>query len=94
MGKVDGTATDFISSSETSIGETPGKGNSAYLERAIGEVETKNPDMLVQLDGMDQPVTVAEAMTMVKQALDADLADVPLLQVAAECFIQSGGVAA
>jgi hypothetical protein len=63
-------------------------------DRAIAELEAMNPDMPVQLDGMDKPLPLRELLAQVREEAQADLAEVPLLEAAATCFIRTGAAAA
>lgn len=49
-----------------------------------------NPDMQVMLDGMDAPMRLSDFLEQVKRETDADIADAPLYQLAAECAIVNG----
>ncbi len=66
----------------------------AGLERAVADLETARGDLPVQLDGMDAPVPLRELMATMREEMQADLADVPLLEAAATCFIRTGAAAA
>ena len=66
----------------------------AGMERAVAELEALSPDLPVQLDGMAGPVPLRELMAMMREEVQADLADVPLLEAAATCFIRTGAAAA
>lgn len=59
------------------------------LARAAGELEHNSPDLMVQLDGMDSPVPLGQLMNQLREEVAQDLAEAPLLQVAANCFIRS-----
>ena len=45
--------------------------------------------MMVQLEGMDKPMRLADALEAVKAEAAREIADAPLLQAAAECFLRS-----
>lgn len=98
LGKVDGTATDFISSSKPSIGETPTNGKSTIpvesqaLARAAEELERASPDLMVQLDGMDAPMPLSKLMAQLREEVAQDLSELPLIEAAANCFLRTGGV--
>lgn len=70
--------------SGTSTGNT---GNA--LEAQTAEIARLSPDMMVQLEGMDKPMRLADAMEAVKAEAAREAADAPLLQVAAECFLRN-----
>jgi hypothetical protein len=48
------------------------------------------PDLEVMLDGMDRPQRLSEFLAAVKAEADAEIADAPLFQVAAECALING----
>lgn len=62
---------------------------SAAVSRAAQELETLNPDLMVQLDGMDKPVRLADLMAQVRQEVAQDLAELPLIETAAACFLRT-----
>lgn len=57
------------------------------LEAAVQQILKTDPDMLVQLDGMDKPVRVAELLDAVREEGKAEIKDASLLKTATECFI-------
>lgn len=59
------------------------------LEAQAAEITRLSPDMMVQLDGMDAPMRLADAMDLVRAEAARDIQDAPLLQVAAECFLRT-----
>jgi hypothetical protein len=61
----------------------------AMLDRAAAEVSILNPDMLVQLDGMDAPVKVGELLARVKEEAANDAHDARLVEVAAACALRA-----
>lgn len=61
----------------------------AAIDRAAAEVATLNPDMLVQLDGMDAPVRVGDLLEQVKREADEDVRDSKLVEVAATCALRN-----
>lgn len=61
----------------------------ASLEAQSAEIAKLSPDMMVQLEGMDAPMRLADALEAVKAEAAKDVQDAPLLQVAAECFLRS-----
>lgn len=77
-------------SQEVDAGRTGSTDADAYVQAEAQRIAAENPDMPVLLEGMDSPAPLSEVMARIEQELQADLADVPLLKVAAECFIQSG----
>lgn len=68
-----------------------GKGNAALanLDAQTAELAKLSPDLMVQLEGMDQPMRLADALEAVKAEAAKEAADAPLLQVAAECFLRN-----
>jgi len=62
---------------------------SPAVARAAMDLEASNPDLMVQLDGMDAPVRLADLMAQVRQEVADDLAEVPLIETAATCFLRS-----
>jgi hypothetical protein len=61
----------------------------ASLDAQTAEIAKLSPDMMVQLEGMDAPMRLADALEAVKAEAARDVQDAPLLQVAAECFLRS-----
>lgn len=64
---------------------------SPEVDRAANLIEAEMPDLMVHLDDMDAPVTVAELMKTVREQLTRDLQESPLIEAAAACFVSSGG---
>ena len=56
----------------------------------VDQVLNDQPDLMVQLDGMDAPMRAADFMAMVKAEADEMAADAPLMQIAAECALATG----
>jgi hypothetical protein len=54
------------------------------------EIERDFPGLKVQLDGMDAPVPMRELLDMVRAQADEEIADAPLMRLAAECFLTNG----
>lgn len=80
---------------EGSAGATPAdKALATPYDQAAAQLEASNPDMLVRLDGMENPMTLRELMAQVRNEAAADLADAPLLEVAASCFLRTGAAVA
>lgn len=61
----------------------------ASLDAQASEIARLSPDMMVQLEGMDAPMRLADALESVKAEAAKETQDAPLLQVAAECFLRS-----
>lgn len=73
--------------SGTSAGEVGAV--AAVLDKQTAEIARLSPDMVVQLEGMDSPMPLAEALAQVKAEAAAEAKDAGLLQVAAECFLRN-----
>ena len=56
----------------------------------IDQVLAAAPDMMVKLDGMDEPMRAADFLALVRAEADEMVADAPLMQVAAECALSIG----
>lgn len=61
----------------------------ASVDAQAAEIARLSPDMMVQLEGMDQPVRLADALEAVKAEAAREAADAPLLEVAAQCFLRN-----
>lgn len=61
----------------------------AALDAQAAEIAKFSPDMMVQLEGMDQPMRLADALEAVKAEAAREAADAPLLEVAANCFLRT-----
>lgn len=61
----------------------------ASLDAQAAEIAKLSPDMMVQLEGMDAPVRLADALEAVRAEAARDAADAPLLEVAAQCFLRA-----
>lgn len=61
----------------------------ASLEAQSAEIANLSPDMMVQLEGMDAPMRLADALEAVKAEAAREVRDAPLLKVATECFLRS-----
>lgn len=59
------------------------------LNERVSEIEQLSPDMLVHIEGMDQPMKLSEAMEAVRNEVARDVKDIPLIQAAAECFLRT-----
>jgi hypothetical protein len=60
----------------------------------MSQILAQFPDLRVQMDDMDQAVPLRELLDRVKQEADDDLAEVPLIEAAANCFLRTGGAVA
>lgn len=65
------------------------KPESPAVEAAARELEQTMPDLMVRMDGMEEAVPLSELMARVRQEVAEDLAEVPLLETAAACFVRS-----
>lgn len=61
----------------------------ASLDAQAAEIARLSPDMMVQLEGMDAPMRLADALEAVRAEAANDVRDAPLLEVAANCFLRS-----
>lgn len=59
------------------------------VEIAAQQVEALNPDMLVQLDGMDGPMRVSDLMKRIKEEAATDAEEAQLIQAAVECALRN-----
>ena len=55
------------------------------------ELEARSPDMMVRIDGMDEPMPMREFMRQVKEQAQRETDDAQLVDVAAQCFLSTGG---
>lgn len=55
------------------------------------ELEARSPDMMVRIDGMDEPMPMREFMRQVKEQAQRETEDAQLVDVAAQCFLSTGG---
>lgn len=61
----------------------------ATIDRAAAEVSLLHPDMLVQMDGMDAPVRVADLLERVKAEAAMDASDAKLIEAAVACALRN-----
>lgn len=73
----------------TAGGESGAAAAAASIDAQATQIAKLAPDMLVQFEGMDKPMKLAEALEAVKREAEADAAEAPLLQVAAECALMN-----
>lgn len=70
---------------------TPGdQVEAAAAPSRMAQLQAERPDMLVMLDGMDQPMRLDEFLAAVRAEADEMQADAPLMQTLAECAIING----
>lgn len=62
---------------------------SPELDARVAEIEASAPTMMVQLEGMDAPAPLAEVMARIRQEVADDLAEAPLIEAAANCYIRN-----
>lgn len=60
---------------------------SPEVDRATNLIEAERPALMVQLDGMDAPVRMADLMKQIREDLGRDLQEAPLIEAAAACFV-------
>jgi len=63
---------------------------SPALNEMAAKLETTHAEMMVEIEGKP-PMTVAELMRTIREEVAQDLAEVPLIQTAATCFLTNGG---
>lgn len=72
-------------------GLTPAdKAEGAQVQTRLADLQTQYPDLMVQMDGMDSPMRLADFLASVKAEADEMTADAPLMEVAAQCAILNG----
>lgn len=76
-----------MKSAEISIAENAELKSS--LDSQTTDIASLSPDMMVQLDGMDTPVRVADLMDNIKKEAAKEKEDAPLVDVAAKCFLRN-----
>jgi hypothetical protein len=59
-----------------------------FSAREADAIVAADPDMMVMMEGMDQPVRAADLLAEVKALVDQEIADAPLVKVAAECALR------
>lgn len=59
----------------------------ASLDGRAADVAAVNPDLMVQLEGMDKPMRVSELLDQVKKEAADETRDASLVEVAANCFL-------
>lgn len=64
-----------------------GESTPAALAKAAANIERLNPDLMVQLEGMDKPMRIGEVMAMIKEEARTDTELGRLVEVAAECSL-------
>ena len=77
------------STAETGTSDGQAGAAAAVLDGQTAEIARLSPDMMVQLEGMDAPLPLAEALAKVKEEAATEVKDAGLLQVAAECFLRN-----
>lgn len=66
-----------------------GAADAAALDRQAAEVAELQPDLMVQIEGMDKPVRAADLLEQVKKEAADETRDASLVDVAANCFLRS-----
>lgn len=61
----------------------------ASVDAQAAEIAKLSPDMMVQLEGMDQPMRIADALEAVKAEAAKDAEYAPWVRAAAECFLRN-----
>jgi hypothetical protein len=86
--------TDAITTAAREIQEAlaptakPTEPTADYLTTETARIEQTDPDMLVMLEGMDGPRPMREVLAEIKAMADQEIADAPLMQVAATCALR------
>lgn len=82
---------ESVSDQPAAASKPQGEGNAAAgaFDAQTAEIARLSPDLMVQLEGMDKPIRLADALEAVKAEAAREAQDAPLLQVAAECFLRS-----
>lgn len=78
-----------VSGGAVDSGRAPAALAQATVDRAAAEIAALNPDLMVQMDGMDHAVRVGDLLEAVKKEAGEDRKDADLLQVAASCFLRT-----
>lgn len=76
-------------SGRASSADAPANHAAASLNQ-LADIQAQHPDLAVMLDGMDAPMRLSDFLDKVQREADADVADAPLYQLAAECAIVNG----
>ena len=61
-----------------------------YTTQEVARLEQTDPDMLVMLEGMDAPRPMSEVLAQIRAEAAQEIADAPLLEVAAQCALRGG----
>lgn len=80
---------DISGTSGSSIADVLSSPAAKAVEAQAAEIARLSPDMMVQLEGMDAPMRLADALEAVKAQAEREAGDAPLLQIAAECFLRN-----
>lgn len=80
---------DTVTAKPPAEAATGAKAVANSVDAQAAQIAKLAPDMMVQLEGMEKPVRLADALEAVKAEAAREAADAPLLQVAAECFLRS-----
>lgn len=81
-GNLAGRDAGFMLTSEQSV-------TASFVPKAADEVARVDPDMLVQLDGMDAPMRVGDLLAKVQEEARQDTLSGKLLEVAAACDLRA-----
>lgn len=93
VGAAPGSAAAGRTGVATQAAETlPGTGaasapDAAVIEARISRLAAENSDRPIRLEGMDEDVTLAEALDRIEAAARQEIADAELIQVAAACHL-------
>ena len=62
----------------------------AAIVARLAEIQARQPDLMVQLDGMDAPMPLAELLDRARFAAEEIEGEAPLVKAAAECALANG----
>jgi hypothetical protein len=76
---------------ETAPKTAPAGAERTSLDHSVEQISEANPDLMVQLDGMEKPMRVADLLEKVREEAKEDKQEGDFVQAAAACFLRSGG---
>lgn len=69
----------------------PAAAERTSLDHSIDQVVEANPDLMVQLDGMDKPMRIGDLLERVREEAKEDKQEGDFVRAAVACFLRSGG---
>lgn len=69
----------------------PAAAERTSLDHSVDQIAEGNPDLMVQLDGMDKPMRVGDLLERVREEAKEDKQEGDFVQAAVACFLRSGG---